>query len=268
MAQRDGEVRGDAVEDAIVARRALGLLDLTELADAATDDDVHALCERAVGPDGEVAAVCVWPRSVTTARADVAGTSVRVATVTNFPSGAEPLADVLAETEQALADGADEIDVVLPYRAVVAGEPSNASTLVEAVRALVPTGDGHLLKVILETGELGDPRLIDEAARLAITCGADFIKTSTGKTAVSATLDATAVMLGVIREAGAVVGLKPSGGIRTLSDARAYLAQADRVMGEGWVRPRTFRFGASGLLDVLLAAIRGDSAPVAGTASY
>ena len=125
---------------------------------------MHALCERAVGPDGEVAAVCVWPRSVTIARADVAGTSVRVATVTNFPSGAEPLADVLAETEQALDDGADEIDVVLPYRAVVAGEPSNASTLVEGVRR-APAGDGHLLKVILETGELATHVSIDDAAR-------------------------------------------------------------------------------------------------------
>ena len=256
------------VDDAIVARRAIGLLDLTELGDAATEDDVHVLCRRALGPDGEVAAVCVWPRSVTTARADLSGTPVRVATVTNFPSGAEPLADVLAQTEGALADGADEIDVVLPYRALAAGDERVVTSLLEAVRGLVPGDDGHRLKVILETGELGDRRLIEQAARLAITSGADFIKTSTGKTRVSATLEATAVMLAVISELGLPVGLKPSGGIRTVADARAYLAQADEVMGDGWVGPRTFRFGASGLLDALQAAIHGDSAPTAGTASY
>jgi deoxyribose-phosphate aldolase len=256
------------VDDAAVARRALGLLDLTELGDRATAEDVATLCERAVGPHGAVAAVCVWPRFVTQARDALEGTGVRIATVTNFPSGAEQLVDVLTQTTSALEDGADDLDVVLPYRQLASGDERTPAELVERVRAVVPSGDGQLLKVILETGELVEPALIDRAARLAIGAGADFVKTSTGKTSVSATLEATAIMLAAIKELDPRVGLKPSGGIRALADARAYLEQADAAMGPEWVSWRTFRFGASGLLDALVAAIRGDAAPTAGTPTY
>jgi deoxyribose-phosphate aldolase len=128
------------------------------------------------------------------------------------------------------------------------------------VRDLVDRG--RLLKVILETGELQEPALIDRASRLAIDAGADFIKTSTGKTRVSATLAAAEIMLAAIRAAGRPVGLKPSGGIRTVADAGAYLALADRVMGPGWATPKTFRIGASSVYDALVGAIegRGESA--------
>jgi len=114
------------------------------------------------------------------------------------------------------------------------------------------------LKVILETGELVSPALIRGAAELAVAHGADFIKTSTGKTKVSATHEATEIMLDVIRTSGRAVGLKPSGGIRTLADATSYLHQADEMMGAGWATPGTFRFGASGLLTALVASIEGD----------
>jgi deoxyribose-phosphate aldolase len=241
------------------ARRALTLLDLTELGDAATVADVDALCDRAVTPFGRVAAVCVWPRFVAQAAAAVAGTGVRVATVVNFPSGTEALDEVVAQTDAALADGADEIDLVLPYRALVNGRSDAASAMVVAIRSVVPQRD-HLLKVILETGELPDARTIDSAARLAIRSGADFVKTSTGKTPVSATLEATGIMLAAIRDLDPMVGLKPSGGIRTLADADAYLHQADEVMGPRWVSPSTFRFGASGLLNALLAELEGGPA--------
>ena len=236
------------------ARRALALLDLTELGDQATDDDVAALCGRATGPCGNVAAVCVWPRHVAHARTLLTGTGVRIATVVNFPTGDEPVAAVVAQTRQALADGADEIDLVLPYREVLVGDTTRAAVMIDAVRAEVPHG-GHVLKVILETGELVHPDTVHIAAMLAVTHGADFIKTSTGKTPVSATLPATGVMLTVIHDAGRPVGLKPSGGIRTLDDANAYLHQADGIMGEGWATSATFRFGASGLLTALIAAI-------------
>jgi deoxyribose-phosphate aldolase len=185
------------------------------------------------------------------------GTNVRVATVVNFPTGDESVDDVVTMTRQALADGADEIDLVLPHRAFASGDTQGASTMIDAVRAEVPV-DSHRLKVILETGELVDPTLIHGAAHLAVLHGADFIKTSTGKTPVSATLGATAIMLLVIHEAGRPVGLKPSGGIRTLDDAVAYIAQADDVMGAGWATPETFRFGASGLLTALVAVVEGD----------
>ena len=248
------------------ARRALGLLDLTELGDHATEDDVTTLCRKATGPHGNVAAVCVWPRHVAHAVDLLWGTNVRIATVVNFPSGAEPIDDVVAQTTQALADGADEIDLVLPYSALLAGDLDAAAATVDAVRDVVPR-DSHVVKVILETGELHRPDAILEAATLAVEHGADFIKTSTGKTPHSASLEATRIMLSVIEEAGRPVGLKPSGGIRTYDDAAAYLAQADEVMGDGWATPATFRFGASGLLTALIATIEGD-AGVSSTEAY
>ena len=239
-----------------IARRAITLLDLTELGDAATDDDVRALCRRAVGPHGTVAAVCVWPRHVALAHHVLANSGVRVATVVNFPSGDDPIDDVVALTGAALADGADEIDVVLPYRAFLAGDTSHAAAMIDRVRH---AAHAHTLKVILETGEIEAPDVVREAAELAVAHGADFIKTSTGKTPQSASLAATEVMLGVIRGAGRPVGLKPSGGIRTLADATAYLDQADGFMGHGWATPATFRFGASGLLTALEATCAGDA---------
>jgi deoxyribose-phosphate aldolase len=243
---------------AAIARRAIALLDLTELGDGATDADVAALCAKAVGPYGTVAAVCVWPRHVALAVETLWGSSVRVVTVVNFPSGDEPVADVVAATQQALADGADEIDLVLPYRAVLAGDEATAAAMVDAVRAVVPA-DSHRLKVILETGELVEPAVIRAAAELAVAHGADFIKTSTGKTPQSASLEATAIMLGVIQQADRTVGLKPSGGIRTLDDATHYLTQADDLLGPEWATSATFRFGASGLLTALNAAVEGDT---------
>ncbi len=249
-----------------IARRAIACLDLTELGDHATDADVEALCGRAVTPYGPVAAVCVWPRHVALSRRLLAGTPVRIATVVNFPGGDEPTPHVVAAVEAALADGADEIDLVLPYHALLQGASEHVALMLEAVRGAVPK-DGHVLKVILETGELGDAHAIERAAHVAVEHGADFIKTSTGKTSTSATLEATAIMLGVIRSAAWPVGLKPSGGIRTLADATAYIEQADGVMGAGWAGPATFRFGASGLLTALLAALEGDTG-VTSTEAY
>jgi deoxyribose-phosphate aldolase len=246
---------GAPVTDRKVARRILALLDLTDLSDDCSAEAVQRLCARAVGSAGSVAAVCVWPRFVPQARHELADTGVRVATVVNFPAGGDDVDPVVADTQAALADGADEIDVVLPYRAMLRGEPEVAVSLVRAVASCL--GPDHRLKVILETGELPDQSAVATASRLAIQGGADFLKTSTGKTPVSATLEAAATMLGVIRDSDQPVGLKPSGGIRTLDDARAYLDLADRVMGPRWATPTTFRFGASGLLDVLIAAIEG-----------
>lgn len=253
--------------DADTARRAIALLDLTELGDEATDQQVIDLCARAVTPHGSVAAVCVWPRHVALAVEQLWGSNVRVATVVNFPSGDESVNVVVASTQQALTDGADEIDLVLPYRPFIAGRRDTAAAMIDAVRATVPA-DSHRLKVILETGEIVDTDLIREAADLAVAHGADFIKTSTGKTAHSASLEATEIMLSVIAGARPGVGLKPSGGIRTLADAQTYLAQADHIMGSEWATPATFRFGASGLLTALLAALDGAAPSHHGEASY
>jgi deoxyribose-phosphate aldolase len=140
--------------------------------------------------------------------------------------------------------------------------------MIEAVRTEVPRTDRYVVKVILETGELGDATLIGMAARLAIEHGANFIKSSTGKTPISATLPATAVMLHAIKDLDHHVGIKPSGGVRTVADAAAYLAQADEIMGADWVSPRTFRFGASGLLSALTAAIEGRAAATGSKGDY
>ncbi|HRC48737.1 MAG TPA: deoxyribose-phosphate aldolase [Ilumatobacteraceae bacterium] len=249
------------------AHRAIALLDLTELGDHATVDDVTALCTRAIGPHGKVAAVCVWPRHVAHAARQLAATGVRIATVVNFPSGNDDIDAVVELARAAQLDGADEIDLVLPYRAFLAGDHARGAAMISAVRQAVAAGSGKTLKVILETGELVDLAVIRAAAELAIRHGADFIKTSTGKTPVSATLGATQVMLQVIHDLDPAVGLKPSGGIRTLAEAAAHLAQADTIMGPAWASPATFRFGASGLLTALEAAIDGDTT-VTGKAAY
>jgi deoxyribose-phosphate aldolase len=241
--------------DADFARRALSLLDLTDLADDATEEGARALCRRAVSAPVPVAAICLWPRFVAAARAELGEGPVRIATVVNFPDGDTPIAPAMRETQEALDAGADEIDLVLPWRAVLAGQTTAAAAMVRNVKALC---DERPLKVILETGEYPDLDKVRAAAELAIAAGADFIKTSTGKTEHSASIPAARAMLGVIAASARPVGLKPSGGIRTVVDARSYLDLADAMMGPDWATPATFRFGASGLYDALVAAIASD----------
>ena len=241
------------------AQRILSLLDLTNLQDDCTADDVVTLCHRARGSFGSTAAVCVWPRFVKIAREELAqlaveGPDIRLATVVNFPHGGTDIAAAVNEAEQCMRAGANEIDCVLPYRALMAGDIETPSRLIDEVHRRVD-GRAHL-KVILETGELSTASMITAAARLAIDNGADFIKTSTGKTPVSATPEAGRLMLEVIAGADRPVGFKPSGGIRTIADAQIYLDLADEIMGPSWASPATFRFGASGLLDAVLAVLQ------------
>jgi deoxyribose-phosphate aldolase len=208
-----------------------------------------------------VAAVCIWPAFVTQAKAALSGTPVRVATVVNFPAGTDALADVRDETRIARADGADEIDLVVPWRAFQAGETGAVAATVREVREIC---GGATLKAILETGELADPALIRAAADEALAGGADFLKTSTGKVGVNATPEAARVLLEAIRASGVDAGLKAAGGVRTVADAGLYLGLCDDVMGEGWATPARFRIGASGLLDALLARLDGAAAPAEG----
>jgi deoxyribose-phosphate aldolase len=236
--------------DAAVARRAIPLLDLTDLGAATTAEAAATLCQRAVAAG--VAAVCVWPQYVAQCARDLRGSGVLVATVVNFPAGTDPAEQVGAVTAAALAAGADEIDVVLPWRAWLAGDTERAVDVLAVVRR--ETEGGRTMKVIIESGELPEPADVDRATMLAIECGADFVKTSTGKTEVSATPEAAEIILEAINVAGRPVGFKASGGIRTVADARTYLELADSIMGPDWVSPATFRFGASSLLDALEAA--------------
>ena len=237
-----------------VAAAALACLDLTELGDAATEQATLALVDRATSDHGTTAAVCIWPRFVAAARRRLgAGSPVRIATVVNFPSGDLPVETVVDETSRAIADGADEIDLVIPWKALIDGDEQAVRTMISRVRAAAASP--VRLKTILETGELKDPALITRASDIALEEGADFIKTSTGKVAVNATLEAAEIMLRAIRGSGKKAGFKPAGGIRTVTDARAYFALCEDIMGPGWVSPECFRFGASGLLGDVLATL-------------
>lgn len=248
------------------AQKALSLLDLTDLTDTCDAAAIEKLCAQAQTPFGTTAAICIWPRFVAQARGILGkGHAVKIATVVNFPSGESAVADIIAETKQAIADGADEIDLVIPYRDFITGDEAAVTEMVEAVKAACTPP--VRLKTILETGELKDPALIREASDLAIAAGADFIKTSTGKVAVNATLPAAEIMLNAIKSSGRPVGFKPAGGVRTVGDAADYLALAAKILGEGWATPQTFRFGASGLLGDILSVLGGQAAPSA-PASY
>jgi deoxyribose-phosphate aldolase len=249
----------DGDEAAAVARRALPLVDLTDLSETCSAADVEQLCQRSTGRYGSTAAVCIWPRFVPLAADIVRGSGVRVATVVNFPLGGTDVGATVAETVQAVADGADEIDLVLPYASFLAGYTAVAVSMVQAVRMATPSP--MKLKVILESGEYPDLDHVSAAAKLAIDHGADFVKTSTGKSRVSATMAASVAIVEQIRRSGRPVGIKVAGGVRTLEQAGRYLAIADEMMGEGWVGPTTFRFGASGLLDALEAAIAASVEP-------
>lgn len=240
------------------ARQAISLVDLTNLSDDCTSADVADLCTRARRYG--TAAVCVWPDFVALSAGELTGTPVSVATVVNFPSGDDRAHAVGVLTERAIVDGADEIDVVLPYRAFVAGNARRAGDVLDVVRSVA--GGDTLVKVILETGELPDLDTVELAGTFAIDHGADFVKTSTGKTAVSATPAAVERMLAAIAHAhgGRTVGIKPSGGIGSAADAEVYLRLAEQAFGAEWVSPRTFRFGASGVLGALVDAAGGDDA--------
>lgn len=242
-----------AADRARQAATAIGLIDLTDLNHDHSRAGIDALCERAV--DQGTAAVCVWPEFVVHCARRLEDTPVAVATVVNFPKGTGSAHAVLDEALYAVADGANEIDLVLPYKNLLDGDIDGVAKLVGTVGDIVePPG---ILKVILETSEL-DANAIKQASALAIESGADFLKTSTGFTDVGATLDAVRIMLDVIAVAPRQVGIKPSGGIRTFDDAMGYLELAAEVMGPEWISPATFRFGASGLLDSLLEVVNDE----------
>jgi deoxyribose-phosphate aldolase len=246
---------GKAPVDATLAARALPLLDLTSLNESDTDADIERLCQRAA--EYGTAAVCIYPRFVPLARPLLRGSGVRLATVANFPHGSDDIARAAQECAAAAGDGADEVDVVAPIEAIREGDIGMVSELVTACRS---AASETTLKVILETGVLGEPSLIAGAARAAVMAGCDFLKTSTGKTEVGATLEAAAVMLAVIEEADGKVGFKASGGIRTAQQTASYLYLAEQLLNPSWACPTTFRFGASALLDDLLRLLPPGSA--------
>jgi deoxyribose-phosphate aldolase len=255
------------------ARIALACLDLTSLNDHDDVADIEALCVRALGPAGQPTALCVWPRFAAYARSRLPVT-VRVAAVANFPSGALDPEQALADVRAIVAAGADEIDLVLPWRTLLEGDvqagTSSAAALVAAlvaeVRAACP---GLLLKLILESGELATAHHIRQASLIGLDAGVDFLKTSTGKRSVGATPEAARVMLETIagHPRGGQVGFKASGGIRSVFDAAVYIDLVRDILGAQALGPHRLRFGASGLLGELERVLTGASPGAAAPTS-
>lgn len=243
---------------------AVSMMDLTTLEARDTPGKVRQLCQKAIRPDENipgipsVAAVCVYPNMVKIAKQALVGTKIKVAAVaTAFPSGMSTRDVKLRETKFAVNEGADEIDMVISRGHFLAGEYNFVFDEIAAVKEAC--GNAHL-KVILETGELSTLDNVRKASDLAMHAGADFIKTSTGKIQPAATLPVTLVMLEAIRDfyysEGKMIGMKPAGGISTAKLALQYLVMVRETLGEAWLTPDYFRFGASSLANDLLMQIQ------------
>ncbi|WP_279581588.1 deoxyribose-phosphate aldolase [Fodinicola feengrottensis] len=236
------------------------MIDLTTLEGMDTAGKVRSLCAKARHPDPtdptcpQVAAICVYPDMVPLVVAELKGTGIHTASVASgFPSGRTSLDIKLEDTRNAVAAGADEVDMVIDRGAFLSGDYLLVYEQIAAIKAAA--GKAHL-KVILETGELVTYDNVRRASWLAMLAGGDFIKTSTGKVAPAATLPVTMVMLEAVRDfrvaTGRQVGVKPAGGIRTSKDAIRYLVTVNETAGPDWLDPDWFRFGASSLLNDLL----------------
>jgi len=244
---------------------AMSMIDLTTLEGKDSEGKVKQLCYKAMHPHDalpgvpQVAAVCVYPTMVRTARKALKGSKINVASVaTAFPSGLAPLKVKLDDTRFAVSEGADEIDMVISRGKFLQGDFNFVFDEIAAVKEAC--GKAHL-KVILETGELSTLDNVRRASDLAIRAGADFIKTSTGKVQPAATMPVTLVMLEAIRdyyyETGVMIGMKPAGGIATSKLALHYLVMVQETLGEAWMNPTWFRFGASKLAnDILMQLVK------------
>lgn len=243
----------------------ISLIDLTSLGKDDTAEDIDLLAGMGVSPCGKVAAVCVYPQFIDTARKSLdrhGGETIPIATVVNFPHGEALQETVLNDTQAALELGAAEIDMVFPYKAFIAGEERVAEQLITAVKALCVVHKAKL-KVILETGALESVEQIRRACEIAADNGADFLKTSTGKSKIGATPEAVSVMADVVSsyaQVGKTVGIKVSGGVREIEEAQTYLEIIAAKMGDEWINPEHVRIGTSALLKNLMSNIGIQSA--------
>ena len=233
----------------ITKQKIVSLIDLTQLGDNDTQVDIINLCEKARNSLGEVAALCVYKQFILVVKKQL-GNNFKVATVVNFPNGDNAIDDVILEVKQALALGADEIDLVIDYKEYLSqGFSEKSCQMMVEVKNLCKA---KTLKVIIESGALKSQKLIAKVCQDVIDAQADFIKTSTGKTSEGATLAAAQVILEKIKNSDKTTGFKASGGIRDYSQAVAYIELAANILSNNFVNPQTFRFGVSGLLDNLL----------------
>ena len=257
-------------------KMAISMMDLTTLDAKDTAGKVRQLCNKAIRPDESmadipsVAAVCVYPNMVASAKEALLGTKIQVAAVaTAFPSGMSTRDVKIRETKFAVSEGADEIDMVISRGIFLAGEYNFVFDEIAAIKEAC--GKAHL-KVILETGELGTLDRVRQASDLAMHAGADFIKTSTGKIQPAATLPVTLVMLEAIRDFyfnhGKMIGMKPAGGISTAKLALQYLVMVHETLGYAWLSPDYFRFGASSLANDVLMQLRKQATGVYQSEDY
>ena len=254
----------------------MSMIDLTTLEGKDSEGKVKQLCYKAMHPHDalpgvpQVAAVCVYPTMVRTARKALKGSNINVASVaTAFPSGLAPMKVKLEDTRFAVSEGADEIDMVISRGKFLQGEFNFVFDEIAAVKEAC--GKAHL-KVILETGELSTLDNVRRASDLAIRAGADFIKTSTGKVQPAATMPVTLVMLEAIRdyyyETGIMIGMKPAGGIATSKLALHYLVMVRETLGEAWMNSTWFRFGASKLANDILMQLMKEQTGVYQSLNY
>ena len=254
----------------------LSMIDLTTLEGQDTPGKVRQLCQKAIHLHDampglpHVAAVCVYPTMVGVAKAALEGRDINIASVaTAFPSGQAPLSVKLEDTRMAVDAGANEIDMVISRGEFLAGQYAHDFDEIVAIKEAC--GDAHL-KVMIETGELGTLDRVRRASVLAMHAGADFIKTSTGKIQPAATMQVTLVMLQAIRdyyyETGRMVGMKPAGGISTAKLAVHYLVMLRETLGNAWMTPEWFRFGASSLANDVLMQLQKQATGVYQSADY
>lgn len=239
------------MDNVSAAKLLISCLDLTSLHDNDTKESITEFCRLTDNPLCNPAAVCIYSQFVAEAKANL-DKSVNVATVINFPKGDNNINILEREIPSAIKLGADELDVVLPYKTLLAGDVEQVRSYLRAARELCSK---RVLKVIIESGELKSYSKIQQASQLCIEANVDFIKTSTGKTDVSATPEAANIILETIKSGGKKVGFKASGGIKTFSDAQSYMVLARSIMGTDWVSPKHFRIGASSVLNDLLKTI-------------
>lgn len=239
------------ISDYDAAKILIRCLDLTSLSGTETTAQITKLCQNAIRHN--VAAVCVYPRFINQVKKELKNSDIHIATVINFPKPKTDLTKISSEITEALKLGANEIDAVFPYDEFLKGNLNICEDFLRLCRS--STNDHALLKIILETGVLKKTGLIAQATSLCLKHQVDFIKTSTGKTDISATPEAANIILETIHSAKSQAGFKASGGLKTIDDAKKYLVLANTIMGHNWVNPNHFRLGASSLLDNLLEVV-------------
>lgn len=222
----------------------ISLIDHTRLEDNDTEASVARFCQEAITPLGKCAAVCIYPKYINVAKSLLKNTSVKVATVANFPAGHANFKECLNEIDFAFEAGADEIDIVMPYPELIRGNNFFIDEFIKACRRYTT---GRTVKIIIESGALSLDQ-IKKASQIIIDAKIEFIKTSTGKIPQGASPEAVTAILETIKKNKTKTGLKISGGVRSIQDAQQYIDIVENIMGKHWISPQTLRLGSSKLL--------------------